>query len=75
MHNDVYRPICNKNDKIPPKPPTTGSNAVYRKNDTIDLTSKEQLELAFYRWWLNENNLTAKAKEQYKKWLVDQLTK
>lgn len=75
MYNDVYRPICN-NDKnsSKPNPPTSGSNAVYRKNDPIDFTSKEQAELAFYRWYIKEYNLTAEINEAYKKWLIDQLT-
>lgn len=76
MHNDVYRPICNNNkNSSKPKPPTSGSNAVYRKNDPIDFTSKEEAELAFYRWYIKEHNLTAEANEAYKKWLIDQLTK
>lgn len=57
------------------KPPTSGSNAVYRKTDPIDFTSKEETELAFYRWWIKENNLTAEVNEQYKKWLIDQLSR
>jgi len=75
MYNDVYRSICN-NDKnsSKPKPPTSGSNAVYHKNDPIDFTSKEQIELAFYRWYVKEHNLTAEVNEAYKKWLIDQLT-